>query len=460
MHPAYRATHPTTVAHLLELKPGALIQSMLGQSPAFWALSFYVMIEYVRPQSVWTVIDVLPWGQSALGVTLVLLLFEARPRTRWQPLDTALIVFTTILLASIATAQYPALGVNGLTTYLNWLILYVLTTQIVTTPARFYLFVLMFLLWSLKMSQFAVRTFAAIGFSFQDWGATGGPGWFRNSGEMAIQMCVFLGLSLHWILAARHRWPRWKTGLLLAVFPGTALVALLASSSRGGQLGGAAVLLFTLAHSKHRVKGLLWITVLLPILWVATPQEQKARFEEMGSDNTSVSRLTYWRDGIEIMKQYPVLGIGYESWMPFYERYDPPGGAARPIRRQLPHNIFVEAGAELGFSGLLAFIALIALTFTTNARTRRLVPAPHAWAGSIKGFALGLDAALVGYLVSGFFVTVLYYPYFWVNLSLTAALHLIAWRGATEHFGPATPRGLSVPRSNRGRGRLTPSLGR
>lgn len=40
MHPAYRATHPTTVAHLLELKPGALIQSMLGQSPAFWALSF------------------------------------------------------------------------------------------------------------------------------------------------------------------------------------------------------------------------------------------------------------------------------------------------------------------------------------------------------------------------------------------------------------------------------------
>jgi len=453
MHPGYRADHPTAVRHLLELQPRALSRSMLGQSPAFWTLSGYLMVEYVRPQSVWTVIDVLPWGQTFLGATLALLLFEVRPKTRWQPLDTALIVFTTILLASIATAQYPALGIEGLPVFLNWLIFYVLTTRIVNTPARLYLFVLMFLLWSLKMSQHATRTFALRGFAFADWGATGGPGWFHNSGEMAIQMCVFLGLSLHWILAARDRWPRWKTGLLLAVFPGTALVALLASSSRGGQLGGAAVLLFFLAQSKHRWKGLLWITALLPLLWVVTPQEQKARFEVMGSDDTSVSRLTYWRHGIEITKSYPLLGIGYESWVPYYlRRYDPMG--------QLPHNIFVEAGAELGLSGLLAFIALIVLTFTTNAHTRRLAPASKDWEGSIRGFALGLDAALIGYLVSGFFVTVLYYPYFWVNLSLTAALHLIAWRQVAEHSGPVRLRGSSVSRSNRGRRPLTPSLGR
>jgi hypothetical protein len=36
--------------------------------------------------------------------------------------------------------------------------------------------------------------------------------------------------------------------------------------------------------------------------------------------------------------------------------------------------------------------------------------------------AHGLDGAMIGYLVNGFFVTVLYYPFFWVNLALAVAL--------------------------------------
>ena len=53
--------------------------------------------------------------------------------------------------------------------------------------------------------------------------------------------------------------------------------------------------------------------------------------------------------------------------------------------------------------------------------------------------AHGLDGALVGYLVSGFFVTVLYYPYFWINLAMTVALNQAAKNEAAqwekgEHF--------------------------
>jgi len=48
--------------------------------------------------------------------------------------------------------------------------------------------------------------------------------------------------------------------------------------------------------------------------------------------------------------------------------------------------------------------------------------------------AHGLDGALVGYLVSGFFVTVLYYPYFWINLSMTVALHGAAKNEAAKFY--------------------------
>ena len=46
--------------------------------------------------------------------------------------------------------------------------------------------------------------------------------------------------------------------------------------------------------------------------------------------------------------------------------------------------------------------------------------------------AHGLDGALVGFIVSGLFVTVLYYPYFWINFAMTVALNGIAKSGAFE----------------------------
>jgi hypothetical protein len=73
--------------------------------------------------------------------------------------------------------------------------------------------------------------------------------------------------------------------------------------------------------------------------------------------------------------------------------------------------------------GLFAFVALIVATFVTNSRTRkkaRLVPGAS---GRFLGhMAFGFDGALIGYLITGFFVTVLYYPFFWINLAMTVAL--------------------------------------
>src|SRR5690606_13129677 len=168
--------------------------------------------------------------------------------------------------------------------------------------------------------------------------------------------------------------------------------------------------------SRRRVRGFAAVAVILPLLWVVTPSEQKARFEEMGDDGTSQSRLTYWQDGIEIAAEHPLLGIGFDNWLPYYRvHYNPVG--------ELPHNIFVEAGVELGYLGLAAFLALIGATFFTNARTRKVAKRVNEWGDFLRALAFGLDAALVGYLVAGFFVTVLYYPFFWMNLSMTAAAH-------------------------------------
>jgi len=183
-------------------------------------------------------------------------------------------------------------------------------------------------------------------------------------------------------------------------------------------VGGAAVLVWFLLRSRHKFRTLIVTAAIVAVAVAILPDEQMQRLQETGTDATSLSRISYWKDGIKITNEHPILGIGYANWEQYYLMHYNPRG-------QLPHNIFVQAGSELGYSGLLVFGLLIVYTFVINSRTRKLArQLPEG--GFIVGMARGLDGALVGYLVSGFFVTVLYYPYFWINLAMTVALHRVA----------------------------------
>ena len=394
-------------------RPRAIWRFLKTQPASFWLVNFYMFIEYVRPQQVWPAIDVIPWGLAALFLALAAVVLEGRllkrPTTGADPL---LIVFSVIVVLSSFLAVYPDTAIQGWEVYLAWVLVYVLVTSTVTTEKRFFVFLLAFLLYSFKMSQHGFRSWVGNGFGFTDWGVTGAPGWFHNSGEFGIQMCIFLPLSVEFILALRRRWSR-LTRWFFYLFPITAVGGMIASSSRGALVGGAGVGLWWVLRSKQRVRALLAIAVIAVLTWTLVPPEQKARFETMGEDGTSTARLDRWEDGIRIAKEYPVFGIGYNNW----ERY---------YRGRLSHNIFIEAAAELGFSGLFAFVALIVATFVINARTRRLLRRVPTSTPFMRHMAYGLDGALIGYMVSGFFVTVLFYPYFWVNLAMTVSLHVAA----------------------------------
>ncbi len=154
-------------------------------------------------------------------------------------------------------------------------------------------------------------------------------------------------------------------------------------------------------------------------------------------------------------REHPLLGVGYANWIPYYSsHYVRAGSSSRELegRVQLSHNIFIQCMAELGYTGLAAFIVLILGTLWINYRTRRLLRSvrapPHSFPVQM---AYAFDAAMVSYIVNGYFVTVLYYPFFWVNLAFTVALHAIA--RTTYRPAPAAPH-----RRFAWRGRVAPAL--
>jgi len=171
-------------------------------------------------------------------------------------------------------------------------------------------------------------------------------------------------------------------------------------------------------NRRHRIRGLIYAGVVALAVFTIVPQESRDRFNTAGEDDTSTQRTVRWAQGIEMAKARPILGVGYDNWTVYHVDHFPRGRGSL-----LSHNIFVQVGATLGYTGLLAFLFMIAAKFRVNWQTRRLARKTPGDNRFIYAMAFGLDGAMVGYLASGFFITVFYYPYFWINLAMTIALH-------------------------------------
>ena len=239
-------------------------------------------------------------------------------------------------------------------------------------------------------------------------------------------MCVYFPLAFYFYIALKKYWPRWKT-LAFALFPLTGMMGLLSSSNRGTLVGGAAVIVWMFLKSRYRVKAFCALLLVGSLVFQLIPDKQITRFKQAGEDKTSVTRLDNWKKGLKMAEMYPVFGVGYKNWKTADIRYFGGNG-------HLPHNIFVECVSELGYSGLAVFVLLILSTLASNRQTRKIALEKGLDDNRfIFYMAHGLDAALVGYLVSGFFVTVLFYPYFWINLSMAVALNNIARSTRVSH---------------------------
>jgi putative inorganic carbon (HCO3(-)) transporter len=174
-----------------------------------------------------------------------------------------------------------------------------------------------------------------------------------------------------------------------------------------------------IAIRKKRVKTLIAIAVIVYAGYILLPAEQKIRFESMGDDKTSIQRLNYWKHGWEMMKDHPLLGVGYFNFLPYYDLHYRNDMILR--KAQLPHNIFIQVGTDTGFIGLAVFFAIIFTGFFSMRRIGK--EAKICGDGFVSELSTGMNIALIGYIVAGQFVTVAYYPYLWIHLMFVTAMY-------------------------------------
>ncbi len=399
-------------------------RGLKAESAALMILCAYVLFEYLRPQEMYPIIDVIPWGLTTIALSTLGALSIRNGAKGVNMLDGLFLLFIFVLSASMVTAYSPAAALKGWSTAATIALLYFCVKSILNTPNRLLLFTIVFVIINLKFSQHATRSFVTRGFSFAHWGVAG-SGFFKNSGELAMQMGVGFFISLCVLLALRpyvqnrRRW--WA---LMVLFPGTMMITVVASSSRGGQLALLAVLVLMLIKPPQLVKKLASLIAVFGFLALVLPDEQLDRFGTAGEDDTSLSRKAYWEIGRLILDDNP-MGIGYMNWAPFYRDFY--WNPSIFPRVEASHNTYLDAFVELGYQGgVLFFILLlvaVAMNLTTQARLKKVAgPASSA----VRGIARGVNLGLLSASIAGFFMSVLYYPVFWLALAMTSAAYQVS----------------------------------
>ncbi len=412
------------ITDLYALKLRALWQAFATDGFAFWMSCAYLVFEYIRPQAIWSIFDIYPyWGRTLIFLALLGWLFDPKCRFIWNKITTGIFVFLILIILSSFNAYWPAESWKYFMDYFNWVVVYFILTQTITTRQRFFILLLIFFLASFKLSFFGAKTWTLRGFAFTSWGLMGPQGYFQNSGELAIQMVVFAPIATFFIIGIKSYLKIWQVRLLY-LMPITAAMTVLGTSSRGGQLALMVQLILSILITKYRIRTLIVIGLVGAIGYQLLPQEQKVRFEEAGSDDTSVQRLLYWQHGWQMIKDHPFLGIGYFNFPPYYTLHhadDLVGMTVSRGKAELPHNIFIQVGTDTGFTGLAVFLALIA----AGLLTMRKIGKEAAQYGDtfVESLTKGVNLALLGYVIAGQFVTVAYYPFLWIHLVFVTAIH-------------------------------------
>ncbi|WP_171056400.1 O-antigen ligase family protein [Paenibacillus sinopodophylli] len=94
------------------------------------------------------------------------------------------------------------------------------------------------------------------------------------------------------------------------------------------------------------------------------PEKIANRFENINLQQHSVlERLTFYKDGLRVAEDYPLLGGGGGAWQSMFEQYQ-----NNPYWSRQSHSFFVQVLVESGWLGLIALIALLVFVYTLYIR--------------------------------------------------------------------------------------------
>lgn len=364
------------------------------------------------------------WVQGMVGLPVDMILFplwfvvltisgRAPLLIRFDLPDKLLFAFVGWMILGVAVNGLTDLSKEQLYLYLRILVLYKLVSASLTSLAEVRRVIWFFVFLAAILAVEAIDHKGSpdlLGWAGQRLGwvdpsvlAAGGTGrvrWvgiFDGPGVFCIVFTVALGFCLPFVGGGNRRLST-LLALALAALMGWATYL---TGSRGGFLATLAVLaLFIAVRRKISLTKIATGALLCTTVFMLAPDSLTSTRDE---NKSAQHRVEVWAEGLNMMKEDPILGIGRGNFRVY-------------TGRLIAHNSAIEIGGETGLIGLMLWGTLIYVCIRSAVTAWRESTAP-----SDSNVGFGLMLALVGYLVSAMFVTLEYETWYFL-LALCAVL--------------------------------------
>ena len=244
---------------------------------------------------------------------------------------------------------------------------------------------------------------------------------FPNANVFGIYMSaivpLIIGLSLFYY--------KGKKKIIMFFVSALTALGLATTLSRGSGLGLYTSVIFLSLIRKNRTVLILCLAVLL-ILPFIVPKNIKLWAKEVNYNPIvfmcNADRISIYKNTFNMIKHYPLLGVGVNTFLINYQRYKlPEPDNAKTADAVYAHNNFLQIAGDIGLLGLAVFFWLLFELFKKNMQIYNNLKDNY-----LKIISLSLVACFVSFLVNGLTETSLYYPrvamIFWFLIGLSLSL--------------------------------------
>lgn len=341
-----------------------------------------------------------------------------------------IIVLMIIQLPFVKNAGYSIMAIKNM-------FIYVFTS---------YLFVVQFLNSFDKLNNY-IRLFTLLGVVFALLGIIGAGKIsvpvLRDENDFCLLMNVLLPFAIFLGFNADNLRGKICYFSLALLY----IVGNISTFSRGGFVGFVAVMVYVFFLSKRKIYFGVIICLLLIVGAIFAPQEYLNEIKSIDTQSyqrdTGATRVESWKAGWRMFLDHPVIGVGAYNFGVWHADYYDQDKNPEKMWGRVAHSLYFTLIPEMGLVGTLFFLGILWNNFkdyrwisslekrktlylaATNLSSEEKSKLSHS-INSLYYISCACSGAMVAYLVTGFFISVLWYDYFWKLTSFAVATHNIA----------------------------------
>jgi hypothetical protein len=424
-------------------KPGGLapLRQVPESKAGFYLVSAYILFEFGRPQELIPGLKLIPFGTGLsllifLNVLMSGKLDLSRLQTKlWIPLFVVM-----ALHVPLARNNFWALM-----TFKDMLLLYFVYLGILTFVNSLERMMTLMKMW------IGIHIFLAVMGVLS--GGHGIGAWMGDENDFCMVMDMAVPFAYFLFFSAPRAGAKIKYLSALGVF----VLGAMASLSRGGFIGLAAVGAYCWYRSPKKIYGLAVVVLVVLFMLIAAPETywdeiaSSTSEQTMGEDGTGGARLYTWGIGVKMFLYNPIIGVGQSNFPWTFELYE--AGETfhdRSFAGRQAHSAWVTLISELGLAGIAIIGGMLLQCYKDLKfiRTKFAPPASRQKQGqTIRAgedvrvyLARAMEGSLIAYVISSVFISTLWYPSLWIMVGIVVALRNIAEAEPLNMAAEISPR--------------------